>query len=659
MTEPRPVSTDPAPPTRLPRWLPPIVALLTLAAYGPTLLGYMLSDDFYLIRYVREPLTNVLTAKLLLRPAAHDPEVGLQFFRPLAYLWLWLKIRFWQGWLPGLRFDQLLLHAAISLSVGALALRWTRDRVVAAGAAVIFVAAPGHLRWMATIFGSNGLWPALCSLWAVIWTYDAVACGRRSALALAAAVSVAGLLSYEQVAVVPLLAVVMAYIAVPGERRYLVPAGAGALALTAAYFALRFLLFGGVGGYTSVEGDTWIATQSFLRLAGQLAAVEWATAGSIVWPWQPPLVAPSTLLTAVALLAWTVLAGVACIRQPAVRRPLAAATLWIAGTAVPLVGVFREPHAWHAYIYFGSAGGAIVAALIVRGVVPTRAQTGAVAAIAMVYLLATWAGLRIWFETWDEARAFVEQLEAAVPEEATPAIVAVEHLPGPSVEGHLLFNAPTDHEAYTDYLPDRLFLRAWPVEWPYPFPYSGNRAWPPPQDLHLHWFSWDAASHVLTRVSAPAPVPGTPVEWDFADPVAARAWRPAFQLHEIARGTRPATYATEGAVPLFAGPRLPPTVGTPIYADLTMRVQTPAGGPGVAEWHFRTRDTPDPSPAHVIRFWIEQDGQPHTYRVPLVNNPQLLLDGPPTQLDLRPSTTAGALVQLQALSLLPRPADGT
>lgn len=572
-------------------------------------------------------------------------------------MWLHAKVLLWRGWLPGLRVDQLVLLWAVAAGVGHLALRWTNDGRTSAAAACLFVAAPGHLRWMATVFGSNGLVPALASVWCVVWTYDGVRGGRGGAYLAAAIAAVVGLLSYEQTAVVPLLAVLLAWMAGAGSwRRCLAPA-AGAVALTVAYFALRFALFGGLGGYRTVEGEEWIASGSLFGVLAQVWQTEGAIAQSLAWPVQPPLADMPAWFNRAAVALWLALGVLAWRRRRDLGRPLAAALAWIVVVALPVIGTMRVPHAWHAYSFFGSMGAAIFAALVLEALLAGRARTVATAALVAVLVGTTWAGLRMWFDTWAQARAFVTQLRAAVPPDQTPAMVYVEHLPGPAGAGHLLFNAPTDHEAYTGYLPDRVFLRHMPVQWPYSFPYSGDRAWPPPDALRFRWFAWDAAARRLEPVAdMPAPVPGVPATWDLRAAAAARAWRPETQLERVPR-SRPPAYVTLGKLALLGGPPLPATLGTPVYADLTMRVQTEDGEPGIAEWHFCTADAPELSPQHVVRFWVEQDGKPQTYRVPLVNNPQLLLDGPPTRIDLRPTTSPRAVVQIARIAFVPRPAE--
>ncbi len=640
----------------LPRWVWLAVPGLSLLAFGAVIPGYLTTEDFYFVpRYVHLPFRDTLRAQWLMDTTIDDPMGFLQFYRPLAYMWVHFKTWVWQGWIPGLRLDQLVLNAGVSLSLGLLALRWTGDRAIGAMAALLSVAAPGHMRLLTTVWGSNNLWAALFALWSMLWMHRAIATNALAPLIASVVCAGVGILCYEQVVVVPVVAVVCAYVLGAGPLRACARPAVCVAGLLVGYFLVRLSVFGGLGGYYSVEGEALIAAHSLPQLFLQVWDIQWVLLLSVITPLQPPVAYLPPAVGWATLGMWVIGVLVAWHRRPDLGRPMLCALLWLLLTALPMVALMARPHHWATYPFFASMGTSLLLAMIFRAGLPERIQWPAVGLVVALYVATTWAGLRMWRDTWNETRSFVTQLRATIPPERTPAIAYVQNLPGPRAErAHFAFLSPLDHDAYTGYLPARLFLRAAPVTWASGMPYSGTRTWPRPEALHLHWLHWDPALRHLMRLPDPAePLPGIPVSWDFTERSAAAAWRPAFQLTR-APGSEPPAYVSGGANALFLGPALPADLGTPIYAEIRMRVTAPEGGKGIAEWHFRTADAPDPSPAHVVRFWTRQDGEVRDYRVPLVNNPQLLLDGPPTQVDFRPTTTPGAVVQIFSIALIPR-----
>ena len=654
-----PAASEPSSEPALPRWLWLAVPALSLLAFGAVVPGYLTTEDFYFVpRYVLFPFGDTMRAQWLMDSTIDDPMGFLQFYRPLAYMWIHFKVWLWRGWIPGLRVDQLLLNAAVSLSLGLLALRWGLDRSTAAMAALLSVAAPGHMRLMTTVWGSNNLWAGLCALGCMLAMHRAIATNRYPPLLASLAAAAVGLLCYEQVIVVPVLAILCAYLLGAGSLRACVRPGAHVVALLGLYGAMRWAIFGGPGGYHTIEGNSLLALRSAPQLLLQLWETQQVLLLSVVTPLQPPVVQLPPAVGWATLGLWVAGVLFAWHRRPALGRPICCVLLWLFLTALPMAGLMEEPHHWATYPFFASLGSSLLLAMILPAVLPPRIQWPAATAVILVYVATTWMGLRIWWDTWDETRSFTTQLREHLPADRTPAIAYVHNLPGARPEStHFAFLAPLDHDAYTGYLPSRLYLRRTPVAWATGMPYSGVRPWPPADGLQMHWLDWNPTTRRLTSGTETAqPQPGIPVAWDLADPPAARAWRPAFQLTQVPEA-RPPAYITEGPYGLLLGPRLPPATGTPIYADVRMRITAPDPGRGIAEWHFRTADEPEPSPAHVIRFWTLQDGEVRDYRVPLVNNPQLLLDGPPTQVDLRPTGTPGAVVQILSIGLVPRSAD--
>lgn len=633
-----------------------LVIGLTLLAFGPVLAGYLVAEGFYFVpRLLEVPFSDTLRAKWLLQPAADDPERGFQFYRPLAYMWFHAKVLLWRGWLPGLRVDHLLLNVVWGLSVGRLAWGWTRSQNVAGMAALFATVGPGHMRFMPTIYGHNMLLPAIASVWTLMWLQTGIESRRVRPYVYAVTACLAGLLCYEQVAVVPVLAVVIAAVLLGGAPRRYVPAAMVAVALSAAFLWFRLAVFGGLGGYATLTGETWIAVDSIAALWRQFWQAQVAALMSLTSPLHPPIARMPAVLSWLICGAWLAACATVWRRSPDRRRAMLSCALWIGGTTVPVMAALHAPTGWGHYVFFGSMGSAVLLAIIVESLAPVRVRPAVVTLLLAVYVGTSWAGLRLWRLAWQDTRAFVTQLREHVPEPRTPAIVYVRSVPGPRAVGLLPFLAPQDQDAYTGYLPARLFVRALPVAWPNALPYRGDRAWPAPDELHLVWLEWDGAARMLHPLAdMPIPARGRAATWSLTTAAGQRLWRPAFQLRQVEMVDDAPVFVTEGNVPLLRGPALPASLGTPVYADVRMRVAARGGGEGIAEWHWRTAASPELSPQHVVRFWIVQDGQERTYRVPLVHNPNLLRDGVPTRLDLRPTGTAGATVQVISIHLIPR-----
>jgi hypothetical protein len=226
--------------------------LVSLLFFSGTLGSFFLSDDFELLRKVREagPL-GVWSG-------------GPGFLRPLVSVSLYLDDLLWSGNPLGFHLTAVLLHGLNAFLVFRLAgvLRVgtapdRSDRFPPAIAALLFLVLSSHSEPVCWISGRTDLFATFFLLSALATYVTADRPPRGPRLAISVALFAAGLLCKESVITFPLL--ILAYEAwkrmEPGAERRITPRlkrVAVFFAVLAAYLALRLALLGTlIGGYGS------------------------------------------------------------------------------------------------------------------------------------------------------------------------------------------------------------------------------------------------------------------------------------------------------------------------------------------------------------------------------------------------------------------------
>lgn len=426
-----------AEPPRLPsavvRW--PSLALVLgalLAAFvgfGRLLPAYFVGDDFAFVgRYATFPFSE--WPGLFARTwQAGLFTVDLREIRPLNALAFMLDARLWGAEPFGFRLTNLLLHAASTALVGALAWEISRARRTAALAALLFAFHPATVPAVGWITGRVDVLATFFLLVAALAWQRARRenSGARPLLALGLGFA-AALFTKESALVFPALALLLdaagGDVAGRGRetrtwRPYFVLAGVLAL-----YAACRYAAFGvagptGVGlGLPDVTRGTFFAELA-RRQASYLAhllppAADWLVAwrdagrplgGAAFWR-----VAALAFVGAAALVAggrWFARDASAVAR----RRALCLGAGWYLAATLPLVTTYFSVR----HLYPALAGLAIAAALVAHELLPTARRFAFVAA-GVVVALAGWQqrALRPWLDAAERSRAFAQAVPAAV-----------------------------------------------------------------------------------------------------------------------------------------------------------------------------------------------------------------------------------------------------
>lgn len=146
-----PVAAPVVAPISPPRWRRPgtliaaIAFVASVLAFGPTLGGYFLGDDFgYVARFFNLPFSG--WPRLFVHEWS-DGIWGLQLreLRPFTALSLMVDAHLWGGHALGFRVSNLLIHATCATLVGLIALHASRRSLaVSLAAALLFAVHPAH-----------------------------------------------------------------------------------------------------------------------------------------------------------------------------------------------------------------------------------------------------------------------------------------------------------------------------------------------------------------------------------------------------------------------------------------------------------------------------------------------------------------------------------
>lgn len=373
------------------------VAVLVLAgavAFGWTFRFPFLADDYDHIPHAIHADPKSLKA-LFTQPAAD------RFFRPAVFVLYAGEARLAGYSRMGWHALSAALHVGVSVLVLLLARRRGVRRAPAMAAALLFLlhgSRPEAVTWIAAQFD---LWAALFFLTALL-LFDS---GHR-ALSLAALLP--ALLSKEAAYVYPLALVWMLWVDGAPLRRWPRLAAPSWL-LTAAVFAYRWHLVGGIGGYRDVgTGRAYILTFDFLR-TGKALTARLAAAMDFPLNWSHRLE-----WWAVAALLIALIAGSLLFAARANRRQLWFGLGFLLVAALPvhefllIDGNLEKSRV----LYLPSVGLALMFAAALEGLNP-RVAAAAGCAVLMFQIAALEHNLRIWDDVSHLAERTCAQLAAS------------------------------------------------------------------------------------------------------------------------------------------------------------------------------------------------------------------------------------------------------
>lgn len=434
---PAPIPSDrPAESARAPIVFAAVALVLALVAFGATLGGSFLGDDFaYVGRFYHYPLARLY--RLFVESWAGDMwEAPVRELRPITALSFILDARVWGGNAFGFRASNLLFHAACTAMAGWLAWRAAnRDWLCGIAAAVFFALHPVHAEAVTWITGRVDVLATAFYLAGFVAFVRVREVARPGGVLLVGALYAAAAFSKEFGLTMPIMFLVadLAWLQTwRNWRRWQTWAPyAVCAAVAAGYFLCRSAALGaaesGTGWPDLSSGDFHekFARRQLTYLAALLPSTErWLYEAS-------PLMRDHPLRTLGAITAGVFAAAVgwrwgARWRQTEERAGAVFFGVgWYLVATLPLVVTYVSTR----HLYLASAGLCIGVALLLRGLIRPR-WAFALAALGLAWILAPRHDLAV--RPWQQAGRISKEISRAL------AQLAPEITPG----GALLLDVP-------------------------------------------------------------------------------------------------------------------------------------------------------------------------------------------------------------------------
>jgi len=424
-------------------WALALTALLAVAAYIESLTYQFVWDDALMVAQnwrLRDP-ANVLQ---WLRADFTVLTSGLMeghYYRPVAALALAVDLWLWGPVPAPFHLSNVLLHAAVTVLVGRLALALGAGRLTAVLAALGFALHPAHVETVAFVSARSDLLPGLFALGCLLAYRRGSGAGARafSWWVFAAVLLVAAMLAKESAVVLPALMSLGDLLfpsdhSASGTHRGAWKPAVRALpfwGLTAAFVAWRLPAINHLAGDRITGADLWH------RLPGSLEILA-RYAGLTVLPnhMQPfyTLSRPHSFADPGPLLGLLVVGGLlACMAWTWRRAPLVAyGAAWFLITAVPVLDLvplsFREMGLADRYLYLPSVGWCLALAWGLAAAIEERngadrgwwRRLGWTTVVAMVVLYSWW--LLRYAPVWRDNFTLYARMGQVAPRSPTPPL---------------------------------------------------------------------------------------------------------------------------------------------------------------------------------------------------------------------------------------------
>src|SRR5437867_3384555 len=222
----------------------PLAMFIGTCVWAPMLPFYFVSEDFEHLAAARLSVLSTLP-QLLFRG-----QLGA-FLRPVGFATIFIDYHLWQQWPVGYHVTNLAIHLATIGGLYYLCLYLEMGTRAAVSAALIYAVMPIHAEAVAWMGARFDLLCACLSVWAAMFYIKFRARGRRSTLLLSVVCFFLAALSKENAYVLPFLLIMAEWLLMPARRvRAVFPILASAIGL----FIYRWVVLGGIGGYTDPGG---------------------------------------------------------------------------------------------------------------------------------------------------------------------------------------------------------------------------------------------------------------------------------------------------------------------------------------------------------------------------------------------------------------------
>jgi hypothetical protein len=394
-------------------------------SYVRTLPLFFVCDDFAHLELVRRPFV------VSIWPEFTKGQDGV-FYRPLAFVSLFLDYRVWHEWIPGYHLTNVFLHLICIAGVFYLCkqLEWTGRSCFAA--ALFFAVLPVNVQnvtWAAARFDQLA---AAFGIWSIACAASFRRTGRARFYWFAICLFVLAVLSKENAYVFPVLWLTLEMVPMKGagEKPSIARRAAilvGYLGLPAIMMLFRFFLLSGVGGYR--RGDAPMALHfPIASVFGLLVRAPGETLFGYDWlePGDHARIMAAILTAAIFLMLafWMK-------TDARSRRVICFALIWIVVSAAPAHFYFwgSDPGLFVSRtLYFGSIGVAMLIAVLLEQVV-SQGSTYRVWAVSIGLLL--FAGTQHNISAWQRAtREAHDRLTAVKREQPSPPSNATYYVTG-------------------------------------------------------------------------------------------------------------------------------------------------------------------------------------------------------------------------------------
>jgi hypothetical protein len=367
-------------------------------------LGFI-SDDFVFISAARR------TGPAQLWEFLGRQQAGI-FFRPVGFAMILLDYHLWGHWAAGYHATNLLIHLLTVAGLFFLCLELGFGSEVAAISSLIFAILPIHAETVAWMVSRFDLLSACFSVWAIVFYLGFRNRGGTGAYIAALVFFLLAALSKENAYVLPLLLLLAEYLLIPSHRfRPLL----GFVSLAAVLFCYRWILLGGIGGYSDSRGQPATLQIGFKTLEGVFIRGPGQLLLGYNWL-QPPVLPISVVasLTAAVLLLLALVARVGAVG----RKRTVFCLCWIGLTIVPahpllLIGA-GLPNS--RVLHMGSIGLALLIALLLAGLsAGSRIRRATAGVLVLLLTLGVLHNLEAWRRTSQLSNEFFSELKQLEP----------------------------------------------------------------------------------------------------------------------------------------------------------------------------------------------------------------------------------------------------
>jgi hypothetical protein len=448
--------------------------LITLAGLGRALRIHFLSDDFTLMRALAG-----WDAHRFLRAFIVPTEY--LYFRPVGYIFTGLNAA-WSSSPVWWHASLLALHACNTVLVLLVARRMGASGLAAAFAAALFGIHGTHPEaavWFASSFDPVATWFVLAGFLLFAGARDRSGAIRHTLLACAAVCSILAMLSKEAAFIFPLLLLVYAI-----WRRDSLRSTIPFFLVAALVFAYRWIVLGGIGGYTAIGAGRPMAISLGVDTTSKAVAVRlWSFLYfPINWSVDPSLLLSLLALGYIACLVW-----LAARTTPSVSLWPALAAMLV--SIIPPLALLSGSAtlAGSRVLYLPSVWFCVLLALAIDGLTGHWRYLAA-AAIVLFHFSALQYNLDSWEYTSAKSKAACD-LVARISLTA-PKVVVIGKLPGEIRGVQALKNGfpecvefSAGHPVNIEFLPN----------------------WPAAADRDTAYLVWDDATNQLKSIKSPLP----------------------------------------------------------------------------------------------------------------------------------------------------------